>query len=52
MRWSNLASGRFMPRDAFPRKRRNGDIDHQPRIYLQSGRCARDKVFSGDTILL
>lgn len=40
-----------MPRDAFPRKRRNGDIDHQPRIYLQSGRCARDKVFSGDTIL-
>ena len=30
MRWSNLASGRFMPRDAFPRKRGKGDIDHWP----------------------
>jgi uncharacterized membrane protein YcaP (DUF421 family) len=40
-----------MPRDAFPRKHGKGDIDHQPGICLQCGRCARDKVFSGDTIL-
>jgi uncharacterized membrane protein YcaP (DUF421 family) len=40
-----------MPRDAFPRKHGKGDIDHQPGIYLQCGRCGRDKVFSGDTIL-
>jgi hypothetical protein len=40
-----------MPRDAFPRKHGKGDIDHQPGIYMKCGTCARDKVFSGDTIL-
>jgi YetF C-terminal domain len=51
MGWSNLASGRLMPRDAFRRKRSKRDIDRQPgSIWTAAGR-ARDKVCSGDTIL-
>src|SRR6476469_3324232 len=51
MGWSKLASGRLMPRDAFPRKRSKRDIHRQRGSICTAAGRARDKVCSGDTIL-